>query len=167
MLKEIRSLHFFFFLIGNIVTNFLPGKLWVNIRVPLRGDLRYFTLIMETKRQLLTATWDLRLNHFISVIPPLAKLCSLAFAMVPDLRDDLGEKASRCLSMLLLDNEREFKERLKSAAVWSKARRTRNGRSIYCQYVWWGCWKQHQCYNARGILFSLFSFVDWKHVTSI
>jgi staphylococcal nuclease domain-containing protein 1 len=40
----------------------------------------------------------------ISVIPPLAKLCSLAFVVVPDIMDDLGEKAAWYLSMLLLDN---------------------------------------------------------------
>ena len=45
----------------------------------------------------------------ISVIPPLAKLCSLAFVVVPDIMDDLGEKAAGYLRMLLLDNEGEFK----------------------------------------------------------
>lgn len=45
----------------------------------------------------------------ISMIPPLAKLCSLAFVVVPDITDDLGEKAAGYLRMLLLDNEGEFK----------------------------------------------------------
>lgn len=49
-------------------------------------------------------------NCSISVIPPLAKLCSLAFVVVPDIiMDDLGEKAAGYLRMLLLDNEVEFK----------------------------------------------------------
>ncbi|OEL27644.1 hypothetical protein BAE44_0011335 [Dichanthelium oligosanthes] len=44
-----------------------------------------------------------------SLIPPLAKLSRLAFITVPDLMNDLGEQAARYLSMVLLDNEKEFK----------------------------------------------------------
>ena len=44
-----------------------------------------------------------------SLIPPLAKLFCLAFITVPNLTDDLGEQAARYLSMVLLDNEKEFK----------------------------------------------------------
>nr|CAB3484404.1 unnamed protein product [Digitaria exilis] len=42
------------------------------------------------------------IDQSIELIPPLAKLCSLAFIKVPDLMDDLGEQAAEYLSMLLL-----------------------------------------------------------------
>ncbi|XP_025825296.1 ribonuclease TUDOR 1-like [Panicum hallii] len=48
-------------------------------------------------------------NQSTSLIPPLAKLFRLAFITVPNLTDDLGEQAARYLSMVLLDNEKEFK----------------------------------------------------------
>ncbi|XP_062185948.1 ribonuclease TUDOR 2-like [Phragmites australis] len=48
-------------------------------------------------------------DQFTSLVPPLAKLCSLAFITVPSLKDDLGEQAAGYLSRLLLDNEKEFK----------------------------------------------------------
>ncbi|CAL5017202.1 unnamed protein product [Urochloa decumbens] len=48
-------------------------------------------------------------NQSTSLIPPLAKLFRLAFITVPNITDNIGEQAARYLSMVLLDNEKEFK----------------------------------------------------------
>ncbi|CAN6270347.1 unnamed protein product [Urochloa humidicola] len=51
-------------------------------------------------------------NQSTSLVPPLAKLFRLAFITVPNITDNLGEQAARYLSMVLLDNEKEFKARV-------------------------------------------------------
>lgn len=56
-------------------------------------------------------------NQSTSLIPPLAKLFRLAFISVPNLADKLGEEAARYLSMVLLDNGREFEATVEERAT--------------------------------------------------
>lgn len=56
-------------------------------------------------------------NQSTSLIPPLAKLFLLAFIAVPNLKDNLGEQAARYLSMVLLDNGKEFKATIEERAT--------------------------------------------------
>ncbi|XP_022684225.1 ribonuclease TUDOR 2-like [Setaria italica] len=56
-------------------------------------------------------------NQSTSLIPPLAKLFRLAFIAVPNLKDNLGEQAARYLSMVLLDNGKEFKATIEERAT--------------------------------------------------
>ncbi|RLM64504.1 hypothetical protein C2845_PM16G06490 [Panicum miliaceum] len=91
-------------------------------------------------------------NQATSLIPPLAKLFRLAFITITNLTEDLGEQAARYLSMVLLDNEKEFKATVEErGSVGARQEGQGTGEVFIVTLLDEDVRKQRQCCNAGGI----------------